>query len=140
MNNARLTCTREQKSKGNMASAAATVEIGSWPIEEILWFFGSETKRKPPFNYNVTFIERGKAVERSKDQPHFGRTVSFESREFFIKWIATMLVNLNKKNTVCVPSIESRIEKLNYVSSGGSSKGCIAGVFCNQRIFSRKVK
>jgi hypothetical protein len=90
MNNARLTCTRELKSKGN--SAPSTVEVGSWPIEEICWYLGCESKRKAPFNLNVTFIDRGQPVERTKDRPHFGRTISFESREFFVKWIASMLV------------------------------------------------
>ena len=90
MNNARLTCTRELKSKGS--ATPATVEIGSWPIEDICWYLGCESKRRAPYNLNVTFIERGKPVERSKEHPHFGRTISFESREFFIKWIASMLV------------------------------------------------
>lgn len=92
MNNARLTCTREVKSKVSANTAPTVNEIGSWPIEDICWYFGCESKRKAPFNFNITFIERAKPVERTKEQPHFGRTISFESREFFIKWIASMLV------------------------------------------------
>jgi hypothetical protein len=55
-------------------------------------YFGCESKRKAPFNLNLTFVERDKPVERTKDQPHFGRTISFESREFFVKWLAAMMV------------------------------------------------
>ena len=31
-------------------------------------------------------------VVRNKERPHFGRTLSFESRELFIRWVAAMLV------------------------------------------------
>ena len=102
MNNARLTCTREQKaSKGKDAT---TLEVGSWPIEDICWYIGCETKRRPPYNLNITFIDRHKPVERSKERPHFGRTISIESREFFVKWIASMLVAEHSHDVTNRPS------------------------------------
>ena len=69
------------------------VELASWPIEEVSWYLGSEAKRQPPHSLNVTFIHpRNEPVIRSKEKPHFGRTISFESRDFYIKWITAMLV------------------------------------------------
>ena len=81
MSNARLTISKSEDT-----------EVASWPIEDISWYFGCEPKRHSPYSFNVTFIHRQEAVLRSKDRPHFGRTISFESREFYIKWIAAMLV------------------------------------------------
>ena len=69
------------------------VELASWPIEEVSWYLGCEAKIHPPHSLNVTFIHpRCEPVIRSKERPHFGRTISFESREFYIKWISAMLV------------------------------------------------
>lgn len=82
MSNARLTINKNED-----------VELASWPIEEISWYLGCESKRHPPHSLNMTFIHpRGEPVARSKDRPYFGRTISFESRDFYIKWIAAMLV------------------------------------------------
>ena len=80
MSNARLTINKNEQ------------ELISWPIEDISWYLGSEQKRQPPFSLNMTVIHRNENVIRSKDRPHFGHTVSFESRDFYIKWIASMLV------------------------------------------------
>jgi len=81
MSNARLTISKNDQ-----------IELASWPIEDISWYLGSEPKRQPPFSLNVTVIHRNEDVIRSKDRPHFGHTISFESRDFYIKWIAAMLV------------------------------------------------
>jgi len=82
MSNARLTINKSED-----------VELASWPIEEVSWYLGSEAKRQPPHSLNVTFIHpRNEPVIRSKEKPHFGRTISFESRDFYIKWITAMLV------------------------------------------------
>ena len=87
--NARLVCS---KSKEGLNSAL--VEVESWPIEDIWWYFGCEPKRQPPFHFNITFIPRddGQRMERTKDRPFFGNTISFEYRELFAKWVAAMLV------------------------------------------------
>ena len=66
--------------------------VESWPIEDLSWYLGSEPKRQAPFSFNMTFILRSDNVIRSKERPHFGRTISFESRESYIKWIAAMMV------------------------------------------------
>ena len=82
MSNARITINKTED-----------LELASWPIEEISWYLGCESKRHPPNSLNVTFIHpRNEPVIRSKERPFFGRTISFESREFYIKWIAAMLV------------------------------------------------
>lgn len=85
MSNARLTRSRETKG-GN------TQEIESWEIERIIWYFGCEARRQAPSNLSVTFIEKEAEVVRTKDRPFFGKTISFASRELFIKWVAAMLV------------------------------------------------
>jgi len=89
VNNARITRSKEGK-KGTGLS----VEVESWDIEKIIWYFGCEKRRQPqpPFNLNITFIEKDQGVVRNKERPHFGRTLSFESRELFIRWVAAMLV------------------------------------------------
>ena len=82
MSNARLTINKSED-----------VELASWPIEEISWYLGCEPRRHPPHSLNMTFVHpRHEPVIRSKERPFFGRTISFESREFYIKWIAAMLV------------------------------------------------
>ncbi len=67
-------------------------EVGSWPIEEITWYLGAEPKRHPPHSLNISFIQRGEAVQRNRDRVHFGHTISFESHESYVKWIAAMMV------------------------------------------------
>lgn len=99
MNNARITRSKETKTSttSNVSNSGSSLELDSWDIEKIIWYLGTETRRQPPSNLNVTFIEKkgdnlvGK-VERSKDKPHFGRTISFTNRDLFIKWLAAMLV------------------------------------------------
>ena len=81
MNNARLSINK-----------TVDLELASWPIEDLSWYLGSEPKRQAPFSFNMTFILRSDNVIRSKERPHFGRTISFESRESYIKWIAAMMV------------------------------------------------
>ena len=79
-----------EASEGNNSSLR---EIDSWPIEDIWWYFGCEPKRQTPFHFNLTFINKIDNVERNKDHPHFGTTISFENRDLFTKWVAAMLVS-----------------------------------------------
>ena len=60
-------------------------------LTQMSWYLGSEPKRGAPYNLNITFIIKNEDV-RSKDQPLFGRVLSFPSRELFTKWIAALLV------------------------------------------------
>ncbi len=94
VSNARIT-----RSKVNSVSADEAA-IESWDIEKIVWYLGCEARRRPPHNLNVTFIERdggasaaaASSARRSRERPHFGRTLSFSSRELFVRWLAAMLV------------------------------------------------
>ncbi len=98
MNNAKITRSKESTKSGGTSLS----ELESWDIERIIWYLGCESKRKAPHNLNVTFIDRdpegasssaaASALERSRERPYFGRTISFSSRELFVKWIAAMLV------------------------------------------------
>ncbi|QQP38474.1 Uncharacterized protein FKW44_019052, partial [Caligus rogercresseyi] len=78
-------------------------EMGSWPIEDLKWYMGSEERRKSPCKLNITFIEKDVPVCRSKERPYFGHTIAFEQAEDFISWIAAMLV-AEHPNNVCVPA------------------------------------
>jgi hypothetical protein len=94
MNNAKI--TRSKESKGGLTA----VEVDSWDIEKIIWYFGCESKRQAPSNLSVTFIERDQPVERTKDRPYFGSAINFPSRELFIKWVAAMLVAEHQSDIV----------------------------------------
>ena len=95
MSNASIVCTRDNGSgNGN--------EVGTWPIEEIWWYFGCEQRRQPPHRLNVTFFGKTRPMERTKSQSLFGNVISFEKRELFIKWIAAMLV-AQHDNDICPP-------------------------------------
>jgi len=48
----------------------------------------------------VSFIDRGKPVDRTKEQPNFGRVISFESRDNFLKFVASMMVAEHSNNLV----------------------------------------
>ena len=79
-------------------------------MEETSWYLGSEPKRGAPYNLNITFIPKNEEViltwmsmaskfssaktlsyiykyaqVRTKEQPLFGRVMSFSSRELFVK-------------------------------------------------------
>ena len=80
-------------------------EVDSWPIEDIWWYFGCEPKRQAPFHYNLTFITKEEKVERTKDRPFFGHTISFENRELFTKWVAAMLVAEHSSDIIPPPQL-----------------------------------
>jgi hypothetical protein len=104
ISNARLVCSKV--AEGNNSSLS---EIDSWPIEDIWWYFGCEPKRQAPFHFNLTFISKENNVERNKERPYFGHTISFEYRELFTKWIASMLV-AEYSNDITPPPILLSIE------------------------------
>ena len=86
--NARIVCTKPREGANDSLG-----EVDSWPIEDIWWYFGCEPKRQAPFHFNLTFIIKQENVERNKDRPYFGNTISFETRDLFTRWIAAMLVS-----------------------------------------------
>ena len=82
---ANITCYKEDSKTG------LTSEMAAWPVEEQTWYLGCEPRRNPPYNLNITFINKNSEV-RSKESPMFGRVMSFSSRDLFVKWIAALLV------------------------------------------------
>ncbi len=111
VNNAKITRCREHKSSAGGATSdnsngSGVVQIESWDIEKVIWYIGCDPRRPqpPPYNLNVTFIEKGedeKTTKRTKERSHyFGRTISFPSRELFVKWVAAMLVAEYPNNMV----------------------------------------
>ena len=69
-----------------------TSEMAAWPVEDQTWYLGCPHERgPPPYNLNITFINKNGQV-RSRDNPLFGRVMSFSSQDLFVKWIAALLV------------------------------------------------
>ena len=95
---ANITCYKED-SKTGLAS-----ELAAWPVEDHTWYLGCEHKRGPPYNLNITFINKNGEL-RSKESPMFGRVMSFSSRELFVKWIAALLVAEFDKDLLPPPSL-----------------------------------
>jgi len=94
---AAITYYREEKT-------GIPTELGAWPVEETSWYLGSEPKRGAPYNLNITFISKKEEV-RTKEQPLFGRVMSFSSRELFVKWIAALLVAEHQSDIAAPPPL-----------------------------------
>jgi len=94
---AAITYYREEKT-------GIPTELGAWPVEETSWYLGSEPKRGAPYNLNITFISKKEEV-RTKEQPLFGRVMSFSSRELFVKWIAALLVAEHQSDISAPPPL-----------------------------------
>ena len=77
------------------SSSGAPLEVAAWPVEGVTWYLGAERLRGAPSNMNITFVDKnigqGRQL-RSKEEPLFGRVMSFSSRELYVKWIAALLV------------------------------------------------
>lgn len=100
VSNAKLVCSRSNggqtattapPASSGSSPTTSPVEVGSWAVEKIWWYFGCEVGRSYS-RLNLTFIERDRPMVRTKERPHFGHTISFESHEFFIKWVAALIV------------------------------------------------
>jgi hypothetical protein len=65
--------------------------LSSWLLNSIFWYYGTETKRNSPSEFNITFITKDDEVKRSRSEPYFGEAVSFESREIWITFVAALL-------------------------------------------------
>ena len=98
VSHANITCFKEDAKTG-MSS-----EVGAWPVEDQTWYLGSEAKRSAPHNLNITFIPKN-GIIRTKESPMFGRVLSFNSQELFVKWIAALLVAEFDSNIVPEPSL-----------------------------------
>ncbi|XP_069692438.1 arf-GAP with Rho-GAP domain, ANK repeat and PH domain-containing protein 1 [Periplaneta americana] len=68
-----------------------SVKLGEWRIEDIVWYLGHEPKRSPQMRWAVTFIDKHKHPERTKETPFFGCTIAGTSKEEQVKWIGAML-------------------------------------------------
>ena len=65
--------------------------LTSWQLNEIFWYYGTESKRKSPSRFNITFIKRNSEVTRSRAHPYFGESISFENRRVWIDFVAALL-------------------------------------------------
>ena len=72
--------------------------IKTWIVKDISWYYGTENKRKPESQHNITFILKDCEVERSWSTPYFGEAVSFPTREMCIDFVAALLVARVKRS------------------------------------------
>ncbi|XP_075229129.1 rhoGAP_ARAP and RA_ARAPs domain-containing protein RhoGAP15B [Lycorma delicatula] len=82
---------------------AGAQKLGEWRIEDIIWYFGYESKRNPHMRWAITFISKNNKVKRSKECPFFGCTIAGASREEQLKWVAAMLVGQYPHNELLPP-------------------------------------
>jgi Arf-GAP/Rho-GAP domain/ANK repeat/PH domain-containing protein 1 len=60
-------------------------------MEEILWYFGHESKRNPQSKWTITFIERKMHPQRTKNCPYFGNVLVWNDPQTRAKWLGSML-------------------------------------------------
>lgn len=66
-------------------------KLAEWPVEEIVWYEGFESKRNPNSRWAITFISKSDKPKRSKESPYFGSTLAGTSKEDQNKWMAALL-------------------------------------------------
>lgn len=65
--------------------------MGTWNIEDIVWYFGHETKRNPPTKWTITFIPKCDTPHRTKNTPYFGNVIVWNDPTIRAVWLAAML-------------------------------------------------
>ena len=65
--------------------------LTKWHLSDIFWYYGVESKRNSPSQYNITIINRKAEVLRSRTEPYFGESISFQNRETWIDFVAALL-------------------------------------------------
>ncbi|KAG5896364.1 hypothetical protein JTB14_005842 [Gonioctena quinquepunctata] len=65
--------------------------LHSWNIEDIIWYFGHESKRNPQSRWTITFIETKSHPARSKSCPYFGYVVVWSDASLRANWLSAML-------------------------------------------------
>jgi hypothetical protein len=90
-----------QRSLGKWRTLPATIRISvvlqceeklfTYSMEEILWYFGHESKRNPQSKWTITFIERKMHPQRTKNCPYFGNVLVWNDPQTRAKWLGSML-------------------------------------------------
>ncbi|OQV18085.1 putative Arf-GAP with Rho-GAP domain, ANK repeat and PH domain-containing protein 1 [Hypsibius exemplaris] len=65
--------------------------IGSWRIEDIVWFRGCSPQRSPPSKWTFTFIEKQILDRMKENRAAFGYTVCCDEEADLFKWIGTIV-------------------------------------------------
>ncbi|KAJ1523578.1 hypothetical protein ONE63_001425 [Megalurothrips usitatus] len=66
------------------------IKLGEWPVEDIVWYEGYESKRNPNSRWALTFISKENKTKRCKESPYFGCTVAGTSKEDQNRWMAAL--------------------------------------------------
>ncbi|KAF5280530.1 hypothetical protein FQR65_LT00281 [Abscondita terminalis] len=67
------------------------VKLGSWNIEDILWYIGHEPKRNPQSNWTITFMSKSQPPKRTKSSPWFGNIIAWNNPGLRAAWLAAMM-------------------------------------------------
>ncbi|KAK4876934.1 hypothetical protein RN001_009440 [Aquatica leii] len=68
-----------------------STKLGSWNIEDILWYIGHEPKRNPQSTWTITFISKTQPPKRTKSTPWFGNIIAWSNPGLRASWLASML-------------------------------------------------
>lgn len=68
-----------------------STKLGSWNVEDIIWYLGNESKRNPTFKWTVTFIETKEHPKRTKSSPYFGNCIMWADPTLRATWLAAIL-------------------------------------------------
>lgn len=66
-------------------------KLGSWNIEDMLWYLGHEPKRNPQSNWTITFITKTQSLKRTRASPWFGNIIAWSNPGVRASWLAAML-------------------------------------------------
>ncbi|XP_059469422.1 uncharacterized protein LOC132193071 isoform X2 [Neocloeon triangulifer] len=73
----------------------STVTVGEWPIKDMVWYQGYDSKRGPAGDrrwYLSLISKDGKKAVRSKERPFFGCTIAMERRQDMLEWCASLVL------------------------------------------------
>lgn len=67
-------------------------QINEWVVDEMLWFMGAESERKPPYPYSLTFYLTGAGNQTKYKTKFSGFCVSFRDEVQCAQWLNSVIV------------------------------------------------
>ncbi|XP_023014900.2 rhoGAP_ARAP and RA_ARAPs domain-containing protein RhoGAP15B [Leptinotarsa decemlineata] len=92
----KLTCFKDKTGE---------ITLHSWNIEDIIWYFGHESKRNPQFRWTITFIETKSHPTRNKSCPYFGYVIVWSDATQRANWLSAMLKSRYPNNLAPPPNL-----------------------------------
>ncbi|CAB3375714.1 Hypothetical predicted protein [Cloeon dipterum] len=75
---------------------SSPVVVGEWPIKNMSWYQGYDSKRGPNGDkrWYLTLVSKdGKSAARSKERPFVGCTIAMERRQDLLDWCASLVLS-----------------------------------------------